>query len=313
MLGIRILRSPRRHCRAASRSCHYTYQVHLLNRRADASIPHTKRNMSTSRNPDSLPLTDSERRLKDLLLDVSASIPPEAGRDAVLLRWAGGWVRDKLLGIDSHDIDTAINSMTGFSFCTALRAFCDNAENVTKHRLEPSDIGSLHKIAANPEKSKHLETVSTRIFGLDVDFVNLRRETYTEESRNPQMEFGSAEEDALRRDATINALFYNLQSGEIEDFTTGLPDLEKKLIRTPLAPLQTFMDDPLRVLRLIRFAARLDFTIDDGVGRVMSDGRVLEALEHKISRERIGVEMTKMLQGMYRPLNIRQQIDWLML
>jgi tRNA nucleotidyltransferase/poly(A) polymerase len=136
---------------------------------------------------------------------------------------------------------------------------------------------------------------------LDLDFVNLRKETYAQDSRNPQMEFGTAEEDALRRDATINALFYNLHTDQVEDFTGGLADLDAKVIRTPMEPLQTFMDDPLRVLRLVRFASRLQFSIDPETERFMGDRRVLDALTVKISRERVGVELEKMLKGIVTP------------
>jgi len=111
------------------------------------------------------------------------------------------------------------------------------------------------------------------------------------------MEFGTAEEDAIRRDATINALFYNLNSDKLEDFTGGLKDMEKKLIRTPMEPKQTFMDDPLRVLRLIRFASRLSFTIDPAAQNQMRNPLVQKALEQKISRERVGVEVEKMFKG----------------
>lgn len=75
-------------------------------------------------------------------------------------------------------------------------------------------------------------------------------------------EFGTPVQDALRRDCTVNALFYNLHSQEVEDFTgRGLEDMKNKLIRTPLPPFETFNDDPLRVLRLIRFSSRLGFEI----------------------------------------------------
>ncbi|OTB14139.1 hypothetical protein K445DRAFT_319326 [Daldinia sp. EC12] len=243
-------------------------------------------------------LTPKEAQLKDLLLD-AANFIDESGEvgDSVVLRWAGGWVRDKLLGIESHDIDTAINVMTGEAFALKLREVCEHPNIVKKHAIAESDIGNLHKIARNPEKSKHLETTTVKLFGYDVDFVNLRKETYTEDSRNPQVEFGTAEEDALRRDATVNALFYNLNTGKVEDFTTGLADMESRLIRTPLEPFQTFMDDPLRVLRLVRFASRLEFTIDPAAEKVMGDPRVLDALRLKISRERVGVELEKMLKG----------------
>lgn len=258
------------------------------------------RKMATQPATTSIELTPKEAQLKNLLLDAAKFID-ESGKiqEPVVLRWAGGWVRDKLLGVQSHDIDTAINVMTGEAFALKLCELCEQSETIKKHGIAESDIGNLHKIARNPEKSKHLETTTIKLFGYDVDFVNLRKETYTEDSRNPQMEFGTAEEDALRRDATVNALFYNLNTGKVEDFTTGLTDMKAKLIRTPLEPFQTFMDDPLRVLRLIRFASRLEFTIDPAAAQVMGDRRVLDALRLKISRERVGVEVEKMLKGKY--------------
>jgi tRNA nucleotidyltransferase (CCA-adding enzyme) len=265
------------------------------------SLPRPRQIRKMGSNPltTTIELTAQEARLKALLLDVSRYIDEtqRASDESVVLRWAGGWVRDKLLGIESHDIDTAINTMTGEAFSSKIVELCDKSEIVKKHALSPADVGNLHKIAANPEKSKHLETTTIRLLGFDVDFVNLRKETYTEDSRNPQMEFGTAEEDAVRRDATINALFYNLNSGQVEDFTGGLADMESKLIKTPLEPFQTFMDDPLRVLRLIRFASRLQFTIDAEAEQAMGDRRVLDALRLKISRERVGVEIEKMLRG----------------
>jgi tRNA nucleotidyltransferase (CCA-adding enzyme) len=243
-------------------------------------------------------LTPREEQLRQLLLDVARYIDESKEiKEKLELRFAGGWIRDKLLDIESHDIDTAINAMTGYAFSTKMQEYLKDEENLKKHSLEPTDIHNLHKILANPEKSKHLETATTKIFGFDVDFVNLRKETYSEDSRNPQMEFGTAEEDALRRDATINALFYNLHTDLVEDFTGGLEDLAAKHIRTPLDPKTTFMDDPLRVLRLIRFASRLTFTIDPKSEAYMSDPAVMEALKSKISRERVGVELEKMLKG----------------
>lgn len=76
----------------------------------------------------------------------------------------------------------------------------------------------------------------------------------------------------MRRDACVNALFYNIHTQEVEDFTgRGLDDMKNKLIRTPLPPFETFNDDPLRVLRLIRFSSRLNFTIVDEVKQAMGD------------------------------------------
>lgn len=250
----------------------------------------------------SVQLNPREQQLRTLLLDVAASIPISGDvSEPVVLRWAGGWVRDKLLGIETNDIDVAINAMTGVTFAQRICDYCDTPAAVEKHHIGPDDVGNLHNVARNPDKSKHLETAMVRMLGLDLDFVNLRKETYAQDSRNPQMEFGTAEEDALRRDATINALFYNLHTDQVEDFTGGLADLDAKVIRTPMEPLQTFMDDPLRVLRLVRFASRLQFSIDPETERFMGDRRVLDALTVKISRERVGVELEKMLKGIVTP------------
>jgi len=254
----------------------------------------SKSEMATAK----ISLTPRESQLRNLLLDVARCIDEsKETKENLELRFAGGWVRDKLLGIQSHDIDTAINVMTGYNFSLKIREYLELDENLKKHGMEAKDIKKLYKIAANPEKSKNLETATTKLFDFDVDFVNLRKETYSEDSRTPQMEFGTAEEDALRRDATINALFYNLHSDLVEDFTGGLTDMKIKLIRTPLDPYTTFMDDPLRVLRLIRFASRLNFEIGAESEMFMSNSNVMDALRLKISRERVGVEIEKMLKG----------------
>ncbi|KIL86884.1 cca trna mitochondrial [Fusarium avenaceum] len=280
-----------------------------------STVPPQKVHLTPSRIPKStmvtttIQLTPKEQQLRHLLLDVAKAID-DAGQasEPIVLRWAGGWVRDKLLNIQSHDIDVAINAMTGVPFAQAMCDYCEGPEAMAKHNIGPADIGNLHNVARNPEKSKHLETAMVKMFGLDLDFVNLRKETYTEDSRNPQMEFGTAEEDARRRDATVNALFYNLHDDCVEDFTGGLPDMDAKIIRTPLEPFQTFMDDPLRVLRLVRFASRLQFTIDENTRKFMADPKVLEALRVKISRERVGVELEKMLKGAH-PYQALEFID----
>jgi tRNA nucleotidyltransferase (CCA-adding enzyme) len=258
-------------------------------------------------------LTPLESTLRTLLLDVAHYITeqkiPEGGSTAkdhseTVLRFTGGWVRDKLLGVDSHDIDVGISNMTGYQFGMALKDYLDVPEHLENYKKglpngEMHDaIVSLHKIEANPEKSKHLETVTTKIFGLDIDLVNLRKETYTDDSRNPQMEFGTAVEDALRRDATINALFYNLNESRLEDLTErGLDDMKKNIIRCPMEPYQTFKDDPLRVLRLIRFASRLGYQIEAETEAAMQIEDIREALKLKISKERVGTEVEKMLRG----------------
>ena len=132
-----------------------------------------------------------------------------------------------------------------------------------------------------------------------IDFVNLRAEEYTEDSRIPDlMRIGTAEEDAYRRDLTINALFYNINTGQVEDFTgRGFDDLKRGVIATPLPALTTLLDDPLRVLRSVRFAARLRFTMEESLRKAAKDERVRIALAQKVARERIGAEVDLMLRS----------------
>ncbi|KDN34609.1 hypothetical protein RSAG8_12308, partial [Rhizoctonia solani AG-8 WAC10335] len=158
--------------------------------------------------------------------------------------------------------------------------------------------GTIATIARNPEQSKHLETARMNVLGHEVDFVNLRSEMYAEDSRIPEIQIGTPLEDALRRDITINALFYNVHTRSQEDLTErGLPDLREGIARTPLAPLQTFQDDPLRVLRCIRFSSRFGFEIAEETGSAMQEQSIQDALVRKIKRERVGEELLKMLKG----------------
>ena len=251
-------------------------------------------------------LTDQEQRLRRFLVDVSNYVGTQNGHQTPILRFTGGWVRDKLLGTSSKDIDIGIDTLTGLQFSMLMKQFLEQPHGYDD--LGTDILGKLATIKGNPEKSKHLETVTTKIYGFDVDLVNLRQEKYSETSRNPEMEFGTPEQDALRRDATVNALFYNIMNDDVEDLTgQGLRDLNHKVIRTPLPPYQTFKDDPLRVLRSIRFASRLGYSIDSAAESAMSDREILEQLRVKISRERVGIEIEKMLKGMKAPVRISRR------
>jgi tRNA nucleotidyltransferase (CCA-adding enzyme) len=136
------------------------------------------------------------------------------------------------------------------------------------------------------------------VFGLGLDLFNLRREVYEHDSRTPEMEFGTAEEDVFRRDATVNALLYNLDTLQVVDLTgRGLDDMDAKIMRTPLEPRQTFLDGPLRVLRLVRIGSRLGYSIDEQAMASMKDEEIHVALDTKVKRERIGFEVFKMMKG----------------
>ncbi|XVE60770.1 hypothetical protein DITRI_Ditri05aG0154100 [Diplodiscus trichospermus] len=229
-------------------------------------------------------LTEIEKKIFDRLLNTLRHFNLQTQ-----LRVAGGWVRDKLLGKECYDIDIALDNMLGSEFVDKVQEYLSSTGEVAQ---------GLTVIPSNPEQSKHLETARMRLFGLWIDFVNLRCEDYSENSRIPTMKFGTAEEDAYRRDLTINSLFYNINTNLVEDFTKrGIEDLKFGSIVTPLPPKATFLDDPLRVLRAIRFGARFDFTLDEELKKAAACDDVKTALAAKISRERIGTEIDLIISG----------------
>lgn len=205
-------------------------------------------------------------------------------------RVAGGWVRDRLLGVQSDDIDIALDKMTG-------QQFRKYAEQYAQHNPN-SGIGKSYVIDQNPDASKHLETTAIQFGPFKIDFVNLRTEDYASNSRIPSMKPGTPEEDAKRRDLTINSLFYNIGTREVEDYVGGLQDLQTLTLRTPLDPTQTFIDDPLRMLRVLRFHSKYKgSSIDPETIAGMSDPNVHDAYRKKVSPERAGPEIMKMFNG----------------
>ncbi|KAG9441209.1 hypothetical protein H6P81_017063 [Aristolochia fimbriata] len=233
---------------------------------------------------ESISLSEKEKKIFNRLLDVLRHFKLQTQ-----LRVAGGWVRDKLLGKECYDIDIALDDMLGREFCEKVNEYLAYAGE------EQQGVGVIQ---CNPDQSKHLETARMRIYDMWIDFVNLRSETYVENSRIPTMKFGTAEEDAYRRDLTINSMFYNINTDSVEDLTgRGLSDLRSGLIVTPLPPKATFLDDPLRVLRAVRFGARFGFLLDEELKKAAADDEVKSAIAEKISRERIGHEIDLMISG----------------
>ncbi|XP_074563184.1 tRNA nucleotidyltransferase cca2 [Curcuma longa] len=231
---------------------------------------------------EKIDLTEKEEKIFRRLLDVVGRFNLETQ-----LRVAGGWVRDKLLGKDCYDIDIALDNMLGREFCEKVNEFL---------QLTGEEQQGIGVIQCNPDQSKHLETARMRIYDTWIDFVNLRSETYVENSRIPTMKFGTAKEDAYRRDLTINSLFYNINTSSVEDLTgRGVQDLRNGYVVTPLPPKATFLDDPLRVLRAIRFGARFEFSLDEDLKKAAMDSEVKAAIAEKISRERIGHEIDLMM------------------
>jgi len=215
----------------------------------------------------------------------------EEGLEDLTLRVAGGWVRDKLLRrqMNNVDIDIALDTLLGVEFAEIVNKW------LAKEKMEVHSVGVIGK---NPDQSKHLETATMRVLDTWLDLVNLRTETYSHDSRIPDMAIGTPLEDAMRRDLTINALFYNINTGVVEDLTgRGLNDLRAGIVRTPLPPLTTLLDDPLRALRAIRFASRLNFSFDHALFDACKHPQVHEALGAKVSRERVASELDGIMKS----------------
>jgi tRNA nucleotidyltransferase (CCA-adding enzyme) len=218
------------------------------------------------------------------------------------------------------DIDVTLNVCSGVQFATLLQDYVQSqAYAATKRgpvRLSCRPMSSVGIIAANPAQSKHLETATMHVIAtttssddgnadstvttLSLDFCQLRSaEVYSDSSRIPTIQIGTALEDAQRRDFTVNALFYNVTSRLVEDWTgRGVPDLRARRLVTPLDAHVTFQDDPLRVLRAVRFAIRYHLTPHADLVHAACDDTIHEALRLKVSRERVGKELEGMLSGL---------------
>lgn len=230
-------------------------------------------------------LSKREKAIFRLLLEVDASNSLHQQ-----YRVAGGWVRDKLLGMDSDDIDITLDRMSGKDFVSILQGHARAHPN--------SGIGRSYVVGQNVEKSKHLETAAVDLFGIQVEFVHLRSEVYADGSRVPEIRVGTPQQDAERRDLTINALFFDIAAGEIEDRVGGIEDLNAMLLRTPLDPTTTFLDDPLRVLRVLRFWSRYEeSSLTDSIQEALGNPLLHDSLATKVSSERAGPEMIKLLAG----------------
>lgn len=241
-------------------------------------------------------LTAEEQELFGILMNVVKEKTP-----GTTVRAVGGWVRDKLMGKQPHDIDLMVDDIGGPEFSQLV--------------TESMGLSGPHVIRSNPEQSKNIETARMYIplssgNKLEIDVAKTRQDVYQEGSRIPTTVDATAEEDSSRRDLTINCLFYNINEDKIEDFTgKGLEDLRNRVIRTPLDPAKTFSDDPLRMMRAIRFASRYGWQVAPDVLDAMSSPELREKLKKKVSRERKGIELKGMLSGGYPEMAVQLLID----
>ncbi len=187
----------------------------------------------------------------------------------------GGYVRDLLRGEESRDIDVVVVG-DGIGFATTIAK-----------KLQIKNLVAFPKFgtAMIPLETGKLEIVGAR------------KETYDRKSRKPSVREGSLDEDLSRRDFTVNAIAASLNAGtlgELEDPFHGQKDIQKKILRTPLDPKETFDDDPLRIMRAARFAAQLQFDVDESI---LHAARNMKDRLSIVSQERISEEFVKLLES----------------
>ena len=217
-------------------------------------------------------LTEKEKECFSIIMNILK----KNNLTSTICRVAGGWVRDKLLGKESDDIDIALNDMKGSTLA-----------NLINEELYPGK-NKVGIIQQNVEKGKNLETATIKVCQTWIDLVNLRCED--------KNKIGTPLTDAERRDLSINSLFYNINEEKVEDFTNkGIHDLENGIIETPIDAEITFRDDPLRILRMLRFAIKYKFKIGFNINNYIEKNKeeIVKNFYDNISKERIEKELYK--------------------
>ena len=229
------------------------------------------------------------------LLDIIAACAQKRQMEAFVI---GGFVRDKIIGRETKDIDIVCVA-DGIELANEVAKCFHPVPQVSffKHfgtaqiKLPVPNSG----LETNEMISEQESEMAKEAKLLEIEFVGARKESYQTESRNPSVTPGTLEDDQNRRDFTINALAISLNPsdfGKLIDPFNGLADISHKLIRTPLAPAATFSDDPLRMMRAIRFASQLGFQIEPETFEAIK--RMAERIRI-VSKERIADELNKIL------------------
>jgi poly(A) polymerase len=219
-------------------------------------------------------MKNMQEYLGNPIFDIIADLAEQHGVDTYVI---GGFVRDVLLGKtpdEAKDIDIVVIG-SGIDIATKVK----------------NSLGNKASLAVY----KNFGTAMIKYHDLEIEFVGARKESYRRESRKPIVENGSLEDDQLRRDFTINAMAISLNRnsyGEVLDPFNGLNDLSEQILRTPLNPETTFSDDPLRMLRGIRFATRLGFDIHPDTYKAIKETSERISI---ISQERITDELNKII------------------
>ncbi len=238
-------------------------------------------------------LTPNETSIFNLIKEARNELAP-----GVQLRIAGGWVRDRLLNKISDDIDIAVTGGDGTAIANAVRQY-DLKKNKGSRTEDPYSVSLEKGIEGQGGKSEGLKVGAVSIDGIKVEFVPMRKESYTRDSRVPSIvATDDPKDDVLRRDLTINAIYYNVDTNEIEDYVGGISDLNNGVIKTPNNPIVTLTEDPLRAMRALRFLSQMKgFRMDPSLMEAMGSNEVHDAYRAKVAPERVRKELEKLVLG----------------
>lgn len=237
-------------------------------------------------------------KIEDPVIDKLKNISTKSGTEVYII---GGYVRDNVLGINSSDIDIMVMG-DAISFAeTVAKEFRTDLKAVYKNFKTALLLIPTGEKKTNINEISEYDLIEKNNI-LKIEFASARKESYSENSRNPIVETATLMEDLSRRDFTVNALAVKLTGNdgntyEVIDEFNGLNDLEKKLLRTPLDPLKTFSDDPLRIMRGIRLSSKLGFTIEAETFEAMKVMAPRLISNKVVSKERITNEFLQILMS----------------
>lgn len=218
-------------------------------------------------------ITQIEKDAISVILQTAAEIGPN-----ITVRIVGGWVRDKILGLESQDIDLAVENVTGNEFGKKLQSHF------------PQNLSKYQTIIEYEGQPSVLWVARAVIFDdFDIDICRLRTDEYPDVP--PSEEQGTPYQDSIGRDFTINSLFLNLNTMKVEDFANGIDDLKKGILRSGIDPIRGFSVELQRIIRAFRFSVTFPFKIDDEILKAIP--KMKERFIQKAPRKVCSKQMAK--------------------
>lgn len=219
----------------------------------------------------------------------------------------GEWVRNKLLGIPTTRLKIGLSTMVGTEFGDFVNSFYhDNRLKYQTRALDlqvqNTDFSEFKRVDDRSNAKKAFRKSTASVFGLAITLIHLHKDEFEDDERRDESDwwsqFGTPEDDALMADCTISALFYDVEKQQVLDpLEQGLADLDAGVLRTPMEEWDSFWDEPVRVLRLIRFAAELGFSIDQDTKDGMMHPKTMGRVSSRVERASIANELSLMMKS----------------